>query len=233
VRGGEHGAIHAFVEVGDESGDDSTLAFVGAVAIDMFDEPLTNEAFAQWGGATSKEVFLERAPGKYNSVPRADFQSIFDCAKHFLKGWAGTLDVTSGEAMATLETRYRDAPTIRKDIVSSRIERGGLAQAIKSKQQLTCCLCVPESSRGFAKPDGSFYIELHHVFPLSDGGVHGPSNLIPVCPTHHRQLHFGCVGVQQDATGFDFTIDGVVRRVPRLFNVAPASVLTETADTVP
>jgi len=45
--------------------------------------------------------------------------------------------------------------------------------------------------RGFEMPDGSFYVEAHHVIALSAQGPDTVDNVIALCPEHHRQAHYG------------------------------------------
>jgi 5-methylcytosine-specific restriction protein A len=45
--------------------------------------------------------------------------------------------------------------------------------------------------RGFALPDGSYYVETHHIIALGDSGCDMVNNVIALCPTHHRQAHYG------------------------------------------
>lgn len=47
------------------------------------------------------------------------------------------------------------------------------------------------SSALFAKDDGSIYLEVHHVRPLGEGGDDTLKNAAAVCPSCHRELHFG------------------------------------------
>jgi 5-methylcytosine-specific restriction endonuclease McrA len=35
------------------------------------------------------------------------------------------------------------------------------------------------------------YCEVHHVVFLSDGGADKIENVVCLCPTHHREAHFG------------------------------------------
>jgi len=49
-----------------------------------------------------------------------------------------------------------------------------------------CCEPAP-----FNRPDGSPYLELHHLLPLSEGGEDTPRNALAVCPNCHRRLHHG------------------------------------------
>ena len=44
----------------------------------------------------------------------------------------------------------------------------------------------------FVKPDGDFYLEVHHLRRLADGGSDRRTNAVAVCPNCHRELHYGC-----------------------------------------
>ena len=43
----------------------------------------------------------------------------------------------------------------------------------------------------FKKSDGDFYLEVHHLRRLADGGTDTVTNAIAVCPNCHRELHYG------------------------------------------
>ena len=43
----------------------------------------------------------------------------------------------------------------------------------------------------FTKPDGDFYLEVHHLRRLADGGSDTVTNAVAVCPNCHRRLHYG------------------------------------------
>ncbi|WP_269764888.1 HNH endonuclease signature motif containing protein [Burkholderia ubonensis] len=43
----------------------------------------------------------------------------------------------------------------------------------------------------FEKEDGSTYLEVHHVTPLSEDGDDTLANAAALCPRCHRELHFG------------------------------------------
>ena len=53
------------------------------------------------------------------------------------------------------------------------------------------------SAAPFATTDGP-YLEVHHVFRLSDGGPDHPAAVIALCPTCHRRAHYAV-----DATAFN------------------------------
>ncbi|MFM9912585.1 MAG: HNH endonuclease [Methylophilaceae bacterium] len=42
----------------------------------------------------------------------------------------------------------------------------------------------------FNKPDGTPYIEVHHIIFMSEGGEDGLWNLAVLCAHHHRMAHF-------------------------------------------
>jgi len=43
----------------------------------------------------------------------------------------------------------------------------------------------------FKKSDGLFYLEIHHLKRLADGGSDTLNNAIAVCPNCHREFHYG------------------------------------------
>ena len=51
------------------------------------------------------------------------------------------------------------------------------------------CLC-PACQNTFRRPDGTRYIEVHHIVPLCEGGEDGLWNLAVLCAHHHRMSHF-------------------------------------------
>lgn len=51
----------------------------------------------------------------------------------------------------------------------------------------TCELC--SQAAPFLKPDGTPYLETHHILPLAEGGPDTVNNCAAVCPNCHRALH--------------------------------------------
>ncbi len=43
----------------------------------------------------------------------------------------------------------------------------------------------------FTRTDGSPYLEVHHLLPLSEGGRDTIDNALAVCPNCHRKFHYG------------------------------------------
>lgn len=51
--------------------------------------------------------------------------------------------------------------------------------------------CMMDDCRlTFRKPDGTHYIEVHHIKPLCENGENEIWNLATVCAHHHRMAHF-------------------------------------------
>ncbi len=82
-------------------------------------------------------------------------------------------DGQSGKHGVTTTVHNRD-PEVR---------RFALARA-KGK----CQYC---ESSGFRLPNGSIFLETHHVIPLAENGADSASNVVALCPNHHREAHYG------------------------------------------
>lgn len=103
----------------------------------------------------------------------------------------------------TPELKYR---------VSSFIERGSIANRVKSLSNFKCLICesLGLNPHSFVKKNGEFFVETHHVHQVATlaEGVLRISNLITVCPNHHRQLHYGNSSLIEDEENhFKFVID--------------------------
>ena len=71
------------------------------------------------------------------------------------------------------------------------------------------------------KASGEYYVEAHHVMPVSkrEVGSLSASNIVCLCANHHRQVHYGGVTVSIGEKSFAFVIDGVTIEIPR-YNLA-------------
>ena len=50
-----------------------------------------------------------------------------------------------------------------------------------------CQLCLQKAP--FSRSDGSPYLEVHHIVPLSQGGSDSIDNVCALCPNCHRKMH--------------------------------------------
>ena len=69
------------------------------------------------------------------------------------------------------------------------------------------CECCKQPAP-FERFDGSPYLEVHHVRPLSDGGSDRVTNAVAICPNCHRELHFGVRAAER--------VSNLFRRISRL-----------------
>lgn len=53
------------------------------------------------------------------------------------------------------------------------------------------CVKCQKAAPFFRKSDNSPYLEVHHIKPLSEGGLDTLENVIAICPNCHRYEHFG------------------------------------------
>lgn len=82
------------------------------------------------------------------------------------------------------------ADLAEKEIVSgTRYSRDTrVRRAVEARANGKCELC---GKQGFARPDGSFYLETHHIIALAKDGADRVTNVIALCAEHHREAHFG------------------------------------------
>lgn len=102
-------------------------------------------------------------------------------------------------------------PEIRERI-STYIERGAISNKIKKITGYKCLVCeqLGEPAHGFKKTNGDYYVESHHVDPVSkqSKGALSAANIITVCANHHRQMHYGNVEViESEGDHFKFKIE--------------------------
>lgn len=51
--------------------------------------------------------------------------------------------------------------------------------------------CEYCGTEGFRTAAGKIYLETHHVVPLSESGPDTVTNVVAICPNHHREAHYG------------------------------------------
>jgi 5-methylcytosine-specific restriction endonuclease McrA len=92
------------------------------------------------------------------------------------------IDQFALEEQATTDERRR---TVARNeyIRSSEVRR-----RVLNRSGGKCEWCL---SPGFLVEDGCTYIETHHIVPLSEGGLDTVSNVVALCPNHHREAHHG------------------------------------------
>lgn len=77
----------------------------------------------------------------------------------------------------------------RKPVSGTTFSRDAAVRAIVlERAQGHCELC---GAPGFRMVDGRLFVETHHVLPLAEGGADRPWNVIALCPSQHREAHYG------------------------------------------
>lgn len=81
-----------------------------------------------------------------------------------------------------------DRPNYRKAMAGGFVRNQKVRMKVLERANGRCEYC---SSCGFLKEVGGRYLETHHIISLSKNGPDRLSNVIALCPNHHRQAHFG------------------------------------------
>lgn len=96
-------------------------------------------------------------------------------------------------------TEYEDAQPFTGSTEAKSSSHRPSADANKGKAVIKhngyCCIFSPDHET-FTKEDGTKYMEVHHIIPLSKqrnftNKLDTRANLVPVCPLCHRKLHHG------------------------------------------
>jgi len=130
-------------------------------------------------------------------------------------------EIHNYDDISDLERKYLYSVPEVKERVSKYIERGKIAQEYKRLTGYKCQICdaLGLNPYTFKKPDGQYYIETHHVIPVSElkVGTLSTKNLITVCPNHHRQLHYGKASLLENTDEkFVFEIDSEIIEVKKV-----------------
>lgn len=106
-----------------------------------------------------------------------------------------------------INNRYVGNPQYRRKITNAITRPTSLKNAIVKRDGTKCKICGNE---GFSKKTGERYCELHHMIELNSLAPNTLQswNVLIVCPTCHRQLHYGNVTSSYLTNGWSIIIDG-------------------------
>lgn len=115
------------------------------------------------------------------------------------------------EKAMSLQKNYSESENI--EIERKRRNRA-LVERLKVIYGGRCQVCSEEEWIPIENTDGKYYSEVHHIIPLAEDNEEETldklDNMIVVCPTHHRMLHYHHGGLRQilkDGQGYYFTND--------------------------
>lgn len=91
--------------------------------------------------------------------------------------------------------------------IGYRFKRDGRVRLqVLQRAEGKCEYC---GEQGFQLPDGTHYLEAHHIISLGMAGPDTLDNVIAVCPNHHREAHFGINRVNLE-TAFIEKLKGIL-----------------------
>lgn len=97
------------------------------------------------------------------------------------------------ERIKQFNQQYGEVTPHRRRIISEQVARpGAVTDYLKKLHNYTCQIC---GEQGFMQLNGMRYIEAHHIIELHKmmPGSYCSDNIVVVCPTCHKKLHFARV----------------------------------------
>jgi hypothetical protein len=91
-----------------------------------------------------------------------------------------------------LDSALRPQKPRARAVQATAYDRDALVAAIAKPRANFCCE-IPRCPHPTFKASGGaeWYCEVHHIRPLADGGADVPENVACLCPSHHREVHYG------------------------------------------
>ena len=143
------------------------------------DKP-TGSRFPQLGWL---RVDIKIASTWFNRQPNEDTNTLDDSISK------GKKSIT--EILSDLNEKMKNVSPERVDkLVSATIRKDTkIINALKKATDFKCQF--PNCGLQIIKKNGSFYIEVAHIKPVSQNGQSILGNLIVLCPNHHKEFDFG------------------------------------------
>jgi len=94
----------------------------------------------------------------------------------------------------TIPVDFSGSPETKTEKVTRFIRDTKKTRLLKKKYHNKCQICNYQISIGSNK----FYSEVHHLYPLKDGGDDNFSNMLVLCPTHHAEFDYKVIGIDLD-----------------------------------
>lgn len=116
-------------------------------------------------------------------------------------GFGEELPVVLSLAPSSLASLYEQAKPELRRFLAGRYERPSrVTKLVKDRLGPACQIC---GFGGFLMRNGNRYCEVHHLFHLAKKlpGSLSPSQLVIVCATCHRKLHYGWATEPVEASG--------------------------------
>lgn len=96
-------------------------------------------------------------------------------------------------SLASLMEQYQSKQPVlrptRHTTTSAVFARDPLVVAIRKKLANNRCEVPDCTNHTFQTDNGEFYVEVHHIVPLSEGGEDSLENTAAICANHHKHIH--------------------------------------------
>ncbi|MEF1204022.1 HNH endonuclease signature motif containing protein [Vibrio owensii] len=103
-----------------------------------------------------------------------------------------SLDDSSENRQRRLASRSTKPKVVYRLVQDYRRDPDVVAEALYRAEGF-CEMCK-EKAPFIKRSNGEAYLEVHHIIPLSQGGLDSLENVISLCPNCHREIHFGPAG---------------------------------------
>jgi predicted HNH restriction endonuclease len=94
---------------------------------------------------------------------------------------------TEAEETKTIDLT-KEEPEKREYLIETYVRN--VTWAIRARESFGDLCLFNNCNNTFLRPDGTRYVEVHHIIPLCKGGEDGLWNLSVLCAHHHRMAHY-------------------------------------------
>ena len=189
------GATHILLLVADPDGYAPTGAYLlPLIALSEYARGglATEGGYRMWNGAAF-DLWVVANPGtKVESVVEVLRGMALDLLRE-PPVWTPSLD-----AINDLDEPHFGNLTPQSHERTSRVFQRDwkVRQQVLERAKGRCEYCHTD---GFLMSNGQNYLEAHHIIALADDGEDTLRNVIALCPTHHREAHYGVQAVALEA----------------------------------
>lgn len=154
------------------------------------------------------------------AIPREAFHHLAQLAGITAADLLGARGARTPIATRQVEALAAKLTPKAQERISRYIERGATGAAVKAKREHRCQICeaLGLPALAFMKPSGDGYSEAHHVMPVAKlaPGSLAAENIMVLCPNHHRQAHYGCFAIVDEAAdGWTVELDGTMLSIAK------------------
>lgn len=190
------------VVYGSETENDAYIMPYNAVA-DLFSDELLDDRQRWIGNIRNNIIHLPNRA----SMSVSGFYNQFDLLDNFVKSETPEVKEIAAlyktgnsidksvlkKKIEEFNEKFKTTKPYERQTVSNQIARPGpITDYLKELRNYTCQIC---GELGFLQANGTHYIEAHHIIEIHKltPGSYCSDNIIIVCPTCHRKLHYAKV----------------------------------------